>query len=296
MLLSEHVFAKEGTEAVAVRRTHDIRRRSPRNLLCCWKSFVSISVFVLPLIFSQRTSRNARIAGPHRRRLSVAARHRAHPTNSNNNHTVLPPANYLDDELFDINSNESVPLHFIRQLADIEAAGPRTSFQSAPLYGSIFDYAYYFVSILVGTPPQRQSVILDSGSSLLGFVCHNCKSCGKGHLDPGFVFEKSSTASWLPCRSPDCVSGQCHGAGGGTCSYHQGYSEGSALEGSYFSDWVALGEVHSKNPFVRFSHLGCHTKETNLFLQQVNLRCVCRIALHCFVVCVSLSSTSKRLL
>ena len=41
----------------------------------------------------------------------------------------------------------------------------------ARLYGSMFSYAYYFLDVLVGTPPQRESVILDTGSSLLAFPC-----------------------------------------------------------------------------------------------------------------------------
>ena len=32
--------------------------------------------------------------------------------------------------------------------------------------------------VLVGEPPQRVSVILDSGSSLLAFPCTGCSHCG----------------------------------------------------------------------------------------------------------------------
>ncbi|XP_055388798.1 aspartic protease 5-like [Condylostylus longicornis] len=147
----------------------------------------------------------------------------------------------------------------------MESSGPRKRLQTASLYGGIYDYAYYFVSVLVGTPPQRQSVIVDSGSSLLGFPCRNCVECGN-HMDGGFDFTQSKTAHWLSCRSPQCITGRC--GLGDVCPYQQSYSEGSSIEGNYFSDMVALGEQRSNNSFVRFDHIGCHHKETNLFVSQ----------------------------
>lgn len=172
-----------------------------------------------------------------------------------------------NDRAFGIARDQPLPTYLVRRLADMESSGPRKSLQSASLYGGIYDYAYYFVSILVGTPPQRESVIVDSGSSLLGFPCYNCRECGRSHMDEGFDFTKSSTAHWLSCHDPQCIAGRC--GLGDVCPYQQSYSEGSSIEGNYFSDFVALGEQERNNSFVRFDYIGCHNRETKLFVSQV---------------------------
>ncbi|CAE8693642.1 unnamed protein product, partial [Polarella glacialis] len=54
------------------------------------------------------------------------------------------------------------------------------------LYGDIHSYLVYHLDILVGTPGQTQSVIIDTGSSLAAFPCVSCgASCGT-HIDPPF--------------------------------------------------------------------------------------------------------------
>ena len=54
-------------------------------------------------------------------------------------------------------------------LADASSASIKPLF---PGYGTHFAYLY------VGTPPQRQSVIIDTGSAYTAFPCRGCKSCG----------------------------------------------------------------------------------------------------------------------
>eukprot|EP01054_Gregarina_sp_Poly1_P009864 Gregarina_sp_Poly_1__9863@NODE_638_length_7016_cov_129_114693_g487_i0_p1_GENE_NODE_638_length_7016_cov_129_114693_g487_i0NODE_638_length_7016_cov_129_114693_g487_i0_p1_ORF_typecomplete_len572_score50_87Asp/PF00026_23/7_7e39TAXi_N/PF14543_6/5_6e30TAXi_C/PF14541_6/4_1e03TAXi_C/PF14541_6/1_3e20_NODE_638_length_7016_cov_129_114693_g487_i047756490 len=141
--------------------------------------------------------------------------------------------------------------------------------QVAPLYGSINDYAYYFVDVLVGTPPKRQSVILDSGSSLLGFPCTGCgRNCGK-HLDQPFDVAGSKTAERYSCQDHRCISKDvCSGDRVDTCTYTQVYSEGSSIEGFFFSDRIALGDAVDHNSFVTYDYIGCHTRETVLFTTQ----------------------------
>eukprot|EP00923_Selenidium_pygospionis_P054655 GHVN01095237.1.p1 GENE.GHVN01095237.1~~GHVN01095237.1.p1 ORF type:complete len:324 (-),score=18.79 GHVN01095237.1:412-1383(-) len=146
----------------------------------------------------------------------------------------------------------------------VEGGGGESRVEMARLYGSIDTYAYYFLDILVGMPPQRQSVILDSGSSLLAFPCKGCSLCGS-HIDSPFDFSVSKTAEWLLCHSPNCFSGcgeEKH------CHYTQSYSEGSSIAGHYFKDVVALGDIERNNTFVPYDYIGCHTRETKLFTTQ----------------------------
>lgn len=123
-------------------------------------------------------------------------------------------------------------------------------------------FAYYFADLLIGSPvPQRTSVIIDTGSRLVGFPCKGCEHCGD-HLDPVFDVSHSSSARWLNCSgscSWSCVKGHC--------SYRETYSEGSTISGLWFHDSVRLGDSFNDNPPVRAS-LGCHTNENKLFYTQ----------------------------
>lgn len=132
--------------------------------------------------------------------------------------------------------------------------------ESVRVYGNIHNYAYYFVDLLIGkTNPQRTSVIIDTGSSLCGFPCANCGHCGS-HIDAAFDISKSPTAEWVEC------SGNCN-CKSGKCSYYQGYTEGSAISGSWFRDYARLGDTIQHNPPVQV-YMGCHNMENKLFYTQ----------------------------
>lgn len=107
---------------------------------------------------------------------------------------------------------------------------------TANAYGSIHETAYYFVDALVGSPlPQRQSVILDTGSSVLGFKCIDCKQCGI-HFDDAFDPSKSDSISQIPC-TPTCA--YCNRAGT-RCGYKVSYLEGSSLKGFWYDDYISF--------------------------------------------------------
>lgn len=67
-----------------------------------------------------------------------------------------------------------------------------------PGWGTHFAYVY------AGTPPQRVSVIIDTGSHFTAFPCSECKNCGS-HTDPYWDSKKSSTSHIVSCS-------QCHGS------------------------------------------------------------------------------------
>lgn len=134
--------------------------------------------------------------------------------------------------------------------------------ESARIYGNIDYYAYYYVDLLIGTPPQRVSVIVDTGSGITAFPCRSCRHCGH-HIDPNFDFDQSSSGNWINCGVKECT-GTCRE---GHCGYHQGYTEGSSISGWYFQDMVRLGDSIQRNPPVR-TQMGCHQDENRLFYTQ----------------------------
>lgn len=137
---------------------------------------------------------------------------------------------------------------------------PVNHIESCRVYGNIDKYAYYFLDMLIGTPPQRVSVIVDTGSHIAAFPCASCKHCGN-HIDPAFDFAKSTSAAWVGC---DSCKGSCKS---GHCSYSQSYTEGSSLSGWWFTDMVRIGDAQQRNPPVQ-AKLGCHQNENNLFYTQ----------------------------
>ena len=82
----------------------------------------------------------------------------------------------------------------------------------------------HYTHLYVGTPPQRVSVIVDSGSHYAAWVCEPCNGCGS-HTDAPFKASESSTYEELR----------------GTLS--QAYEEGSMWHAKKASDLVSLGNV-----------------------------------------------------
>nr|AAS48510.2 aspartic protease [Fagopyrum esculentum]ABB88696.2 aspartic proteinase-like protein [Fagopyrum esculentum] len=75
-------------------------------------------------------------------------------------------------------------------------------------------YGGYSVIFSLGTPPQKVSLVLDTGSSLVWTPCtiptatYTCQNCTFSGVDPTkipiYARNKSSTVQSLPCRSPKC--------------------------------------------------------------------------------------------
>eukprot|EP00438_Fugacium_kawagutii_P002643 Skav201694 [mRNA] locus=scaffold641:809790:824083:- [translate_table: standard] len=123
----------------------------------------------------------------------------------------------------------------------------------------------FHVDVLVGSPGQLQSVIVDTGSARTAFPCTTCgDGCGK-HMDPPFDPATSSTFRlrsrlWLQCGETGCES-----CSNGKCIYNVKYAEGRAGGITRLDRGRAVGaEANQKGPV----KMGCHSRETKLFRNQ----------------------------
>lgn len=80
----------------------------------------------------------------------------------------------------------------------------KMSFEDTPLF---LGYGTHFAYVYVGTPPQRASVIINTGSHFSAFPCSECRNCGN-HTDPYWDPYKSSTAHMVTCDESET----CHGS------------------------------------------------------------------------------------
>ena len=129
----------------------------------------------------------------------------------------------------------------------------------------------FYSHIWVGTPPQRVSVIVDTGSHYTAFPCVGCK-CGK-HMDPYFDPTKS-TSSVIP----SCAHGTAKSTGTtlsskSRCFLKQSYSEGSSWHAYKVRDkvWIGGENVYSSPSAFNLStvfEFGCQDVETGLFRTQ----------------------------
>ena len=154
------------------------------------------------------------------------------------------------------------------------------STSAVPLHASDGTHHVY---VYVGSPPQRRTLIVDTGSRLMAFPCKPCPSCGKhtsgSHYDPRI----STTDVPIPCgackfQGLSKCSWQEVGVAadddGGRCVFDQHYTEGSSLTAYEVEDLIWLGtasesdsvDLHmgSAVPFT----FGCQMSETGLFRTQ----------------------------
>jgi hypothetical protein len=130
------------------------------------------------------------------------------------------------------------------------AVGGAKSFQSQVSSGD----GEYLMPISLGTPAQKSTVIVDTGSDLMWTQCLPCDSCYPQN-DPLFNPAASSTYKLATCASALCQalpSTACTNAG--DCEYGYGYGDGSVTEGLFASDTLSFAGSAGNVPNFAF---GC---------------------------------------
>lgn len=153
-------------------------------------------------------------------------------------------------------------------------------------------YGTHYIDLWVGTPPQRQTVIVGTGSGKTAFPCSKCTVCGETHhTDSYFVEADSSTYMKTPCG--ECKMGACSSSwpdANDECRAGYSYAEGSSWSAYESIDLTYAGGPHDKlqklpevfNPqdqddvdplraanFAFNLTFGCQDKTTGLFATQL---------------------------
>ncbi|KAK3000914.1 hypothetical protein RJ639_021938 [Escallonia herrerae] len=127
-------------------------------------------------------------------------------------------------------------------------------------YRSSFKYSMaLIVSLPIGTPPQTQQMVLDTGSQLSWIQCHNKAPPRKSPPTASFDPSLSSSFSILPCTHPLCkprnpdftLPTSCDQ--NRLCHYSYFYADGTYAEGNLVREKVTFSRSQSTSPLI----LGC---------------------------------------
>ncbi|KAD6796714.1 hypothetical protein E3N88_07610 [Mikania micrantha] len=128
----------------------------------------------------------------------------------------------------------------------------------------------YFVRIGVGSPPQSQYMVVDSGSDVVWVQCLPCKQCYQ-QSDPLFDPANSNSFMAVSCESTVCEHAEtavgCRGHGGGRwCGYKVSYGDGSYTKGTLALETLTFG-----NTFIQKVAIGCGHRNQGLFVGAAGL-------------------------
>lgn len=179
--------------------------------------------------------------------------------------------------------------------------GLKTDIRTMEIYGDA-GLGYYYMNVFVGDSMSKQSLIIDTGSSLMAFPCKSCSACGVNHFNNPYNFEK--TQGHKPFTNTDSFAGwTCHSGNAQGCDFGIHYVEGSGYNGHlildyvYFPDELPRFEVDRKKAEIKEKYRaisGCIESETGEFYKQKADGIIgLGVGTNCKIVFISLYLSSR---
>lgn len=131
----------------------------------------------------------------------------------------------------------------------------------------------HHVHVYIGSPPQRQTLIVDTGSRIMAFPCKSCRYCGN-HASPYFDPMRSTTQRLSKCGNCKLEGIATCSLFGDQCEISQKYTEGSSWTANEVEDmvWLGTGDVlESIEDHMQLAipyAFGCQTTIKGLFQKQ----------------------------
>ncbi|KAI5339616.1 hypothetical protein L3X38_018888 [Prunus dulcis] len=179
------------------------------------------------------------------------------------NNTTFSLSFPLSTSQLSLAPNTSKPLHHASLISNSRRIPRLTS------YNQKLSFKYSMapiVSLPIGTPPQTQQMVLDTGSQLSWIQCHKKTTKSKPPPPPMASFDPSlsSTFSVLPCTHPICkprvpdftLPTSCDQ--NKLCHYSYFYADGTLAEGNLVREKFTFSPSVSTPPLI----LGC-AKDTS---------------------------------
>ncbi|KAL3810350.1 hypothetical protein ACHAXA_003079 [Cyclostephanos tholiformis] len=106
-------------------------------------------------------------------------------------------------------------------------------------------YGTHYVDLWVGSPtPQRQTVIVDTGSGVTAFPCEECDGCGDDYHTDNY-YRHSESLTFRPVGCNECTRGYCASvANSQKCRISMSYAEGSSWTAYEAVDLCYAGGPH----------------------------------------------------
>nr|ACN85295.1 aspartic proteinase nepenthesin-1 precursor [Oryza coarctata] len=133
--------------------------------------------------------------------------------------------------------------------------------------GSALGTGNYVVTIGLGTPAGRYTVVFDTGSDTTWVQCEPCVVVCYKQQEKLFDPARSSTYANISCAAPACSDLYIKGCSGGHCLYGVQYGDGSYSIGFFAMDTLTLSSYDAIKGF-RF---GCGERNEGLYGEAAGL-------------------------